>query len=181
VSASAAGITYAAIPLERVDWTGFDFVSVDLYRSIEVADQFTEGVRALVAQGKPVAITEFGTATFRGAGDRGARGLEIADHDKDTGMPIALNGEYVRDEEGQATYVRELLEVFDAEGVDSAFVFTFALHDFKHRPDGDPRTDLDLASYGIVKVLDDRHGTTYPDMTWEPKAAFRMLAGYYGG
>jgi hypothetical protein len=174
-------ITYAAIPLERVDWTRFDLVSVDLYRSIEVADRFTEGVRALVAQGKPVAITEFGAATYRGAGDRGARGLEIVEHDKDTGAPVRLNGEYVRDEEGQAAYLRELLEVFEAEGVDSTFVFTFALHDFLHRPDGDPREDLDLASYGIVKVFEDRHGEAYPDLTWEPKAAFRMLAEYHRG
>ena len=42
-------ITYAAVQLERVDWTLFDVVSVDLYRSIEVADRFPEGVRALVA------------------------------------------------------------------------------------------------------------------------------------
>lgn len=66
-------VTYAAIPLERVNWTPFDFVSVDLYRSAEVADRYAEGVRALVAQGKPVAITEFGACTYRGAGDRGAR------------------------------------------------------------------------------------------------------------
>jgi hypothetical protein len=57
-------------------------------------------------------------------------------------------------------------------------VFTFALHDFPHRPAGDPRDDLDLASFGIVKVLQDGRGQTYPDMTWEPKAAFRTLAGY---
>ena len=96
-------------------------------------------------------------------------------------MPVRLNGEYVRDEEGQATYLREVLEVFEAEGVDSAFVFVFALHGFAHRPDGDPREDLDLASYGIVKVLEDSHGETYPDMAWEPKAAFRLLADHYRG
>ena len=149
--------------------------------SIEIADRFAEGVRAHVALGKPVAITEFGSASYRGAGDRGARGLEIVEYDKDTGAPVRLNGDYVRDEEGQARCLRELLEVFEAEGVDSTFVFTFALHDFPHRPDGDPREDLDLASYGIVKVLEDHHGETYPDLPWEPKAAFRTLAGYYRG
>ncbi|WP_245547135.1 hypothetical protein [Nocardia brevicatena] len=51
-------ITYASIPLERVDWDLFDIVGVDLYRSAEVADRFADGVRTLVAQGKPVAITE---------------------------------------------------------------------------------------------------------------------------
>lgn len=171
-------ITYASIPLERVDWAPFDIVSVDLYRSAEVAGQFNEGVRTLVAQGKPVAITEFGAAGYQGAGDRGALGLEIVEYDEDAG-PVRLNGEYVRDEAGQAAYVRELLEVFEAEGVDSAFVFIFALYDHLHRPDGDPRYDLDLASYGIVKVFEDRHGDTYPDMPWEPKAAFAAVAGYY--
>jgi hypothetical protein len=172
-------ITYAAIPLERVDWAPFDIVGVDLYRSAEVADQFSEGVRTLVAQGKPVAITEFGTAAYRGAGDRGARALEIVEYDKDTGAPIRLNGEYIRDEAGQATYLRELLEIFDAGGVDSAFVFLFALDGFPYRPDGDPRDDLDLASPGIVRVLERRHGDTYPGMPWEPKAAFTALADHY--
>jgi len=172
-------VTYAAIPLERVNWTPFDFVSVDLYRSAEVADRYAEGVRALVAQGKPVAITEFGACTYRGAGDRGARGMEIAEYDKDTGAPICLNGAYIRDETGQATYLLELLKVFDVERVDSAFVFLFALDGFPHRPNGDPRDDLDLASPGIVKILEDRHGDTYPDLPWEPKAAFTALAEYY--
>jgi hypothetical protein len=92
-----------------------------------------------------------------------------------------LNGEYPRDEEGQAKYLLELLEIFEAGGVDSTFVFTFALHGYVHRPDGDLRQDLDLASYGIVKVLEDRLGQAYPDMAWEPKAAFRMLADYNRG
>ncbi|MBF8189815.1 hypothetical protein ITP53_29620 [Nonomuraea sp. K274] len=174
-------MTYAAIPLERVDWAPFDIVGVDLYRSAEVAGRFSEGVRTLVAQGKPVAITEFGTATYRGAADSGARGLEIVEYDKDTGAPVRLTGEYIRDEAGQAANLRELLEIFDEEGVDSAFVFLFALGNFPHRPGGDPRDDLDLASYGIVKVLDDRHGDTYPGMQWEPKAAFTALAEHYRG
>ncbi|MFD2419934.1 hypothetical protein [Amycolatopsis pigmentata] len=174
-------ITYAAIPLERVDWTSFDLVGVDLYRSAEVADRYSEGVRALVAQGKPVAITEFGCSAYRGAGDRGARGMEIVEYDKETGAPIRLNGEYVRDEAEQATYLRELLEIFDAEGVDSAFVFLFALENFPHRPEGDPRDDLDLAGPGIVKVLENRYGETYPGLPWEPKAAFTALAGHYRG
>lgn len=59
--------------------------------------------------------------------------------------------------------------------------FLFALSNFPHRPDGDPREDLDLASCGIVKVLENRRGDTYPDMPWEPKAAFTTLAEYYLG
>jgi hypothetical protein len=125
-----------------------------------------------------LAITEFGSATFRGAGDVGARGLEIVRLDE-AARPVELIGDYVRDEAGQARYLTELLDVFDTEGVDATFVFIFALSNFPHRPDGDPRDDLDLASYGIVKVFDDRRGTTYPDMTWEPKAAFSAVADHY--
>jgi hypothetical protein len=172
-------ITYAAIPVERVDWTPFDIMSLELIRSAEVAGQFREGVRSLVAGGKPVAITGFGAATYRGAGDRGGRAMEILEYDKDTGAPLRLNGEYIRDEAGQATYLREVLEIFDTEGVDSAFVFLFALDNLPHRPDGDPRHDLDMASPGIVKTLDGRHGDTYPDMAWEPKAAFTAVAECY--
>ncbi|WP_052850843.1 hypothetical protein [Streptomyces avicenniae] len=171
-------VTYAAVPLERVDWTPFDFVSMDLYRSAAIADRFTAGVRDLVAQGKPLAITEFGSAGYRGAGDRGGEGLDIVEYDGQ-GRPLRLKGAYDRDEAGQAACVRELLEIFDEAGVDSAFVFTFALYDHVHRPDGDPRDDLDLASYGVVKVLDGGNGTTHPGMPWEPKDAFAAVAGHY--
>ncbi|MEO3888969.1 hypothetical protein [Nonomuraea sp. B5E05] len=174
-------ITYASIPLERVDWAPFDIVGVDLYRSAEVAGAFAEVVRTLVGQGKPVAITEFGTAAYRGAGDRGGRVLEVVEFGEDTGTPLRLDGEYVRDETGQAAYLRELLEIYDTAGVDATFVFLFALDNFPHRPDGDCRDDLDLASPGIVKVLEDRRGDTYPDMSWEPKAAFIALAECYRG
>jgi hypothetical protein len=174
-------ITYACIPFERVDWTAFDIVAVELIRSAEVADQYRDGVRNLVAQGKPVAITGFGSAVWRGAGDVAPRSMEILEYDEDTGEPVRLNGDYSRDEAGQATYLSELLEIFESEGVDSAFVYLFALHNLPHRPDGDPRDDLDLASLGVVKVLDGRYGETYPDMAWEPKAAFSAVAGHYRG
>ncbi|MER7672638.1 hypothetical protein ABTY61_29850 [Kitasatospora sp. NPDC096128] len=170
-------LTYAAVPLERVDWTPFDLISLDLYRSAEIADRFADGVRDLTSQGKPVAITEFGSATYRGAGDRGALGLEIVESDADG--PVRLDGAYERDEPAQAGYVRELLAAFDAGGVDAAFVFTFALYDFVHRPDGDPREDLDLASYGVVKVYEDRPGVRFPGLPWEPKEAFTAVGEYY--
>jgi hypothetical protein len=172
-------VTYAAIPVERVDWMPFDIMSVELIRNAEVAGQYREGVRTLVAQGKPVAITGFGTAAYRGAGDRGGRVMEILEYDEGTGAPVRLNGEYIRDEAGQATYLREVLEIFDTEGVDGAFVFLFALSSLPHRPDGDPRHDLDMASPAIVKTLEGRHGDTYPDMAWEPKAAFTAVAECY--
>jgi hypothetical protein len=174
-------VTYAAIPFEGVDWELFDVTTLELIRSAAVADQFRDGVRALVAQGRPVAVTGFGTATWQGAGDVAPRSGEIIETDEVTGAPLRLTGHYLRDEAGQAAYLTELLDIFDSEGVDSAFVHLFALDNLPHRPDGDPRDDLDLASLGIVKVLEGRHGVTYPEMPWEPKAAFAAVAARYSG
>lgn len=169
-------VSYASIPsFERVDWTPFDFIAVDAYRSSEIADRYRDAIHALVTQGKPVAITEFGCATFRGAADRGARGGMIVEYDNN--RPIRLDGDYIRDEAEQATYLRELLEIFTAEGIDTAFANTFVSYFLPHRRD--PRADLDMASYGMVKVLEDRPGCSYPDMPWEPKAAFIALADFY--
>ncbi|MFF5296239.1 hypothetical protein [Paractinoplanes globisporus] len=172
-------LTYAAIPFEDVDWSLFDIVTLELIRSAEVAAQFRAAVRQLTAQPKPVAITGFGTATWRGAPDIAPRSMEIVEYDPATRTPLRLNGHYERDEPGQAAYLSELLDIFDTEGVDAAFVYLFALHSFPHRPDGDPRDDLDLASLGIVKVLDGHPGTTYPGLPWEPKAAFTAVAAHY--
>jgi hypothetical protein len=169
-------LTYASVPtIEGVDWTPFDIVSVDAHRSKEIAEVYQQGIRALVAQGKPVAITEFGCTTYRGAADRGALGGEIVEYEG--ASPKRLNGDYVRDEQEQAVYLRELLDVFVAEGVDAAFACTFVCYGFPHRTT--PREDLDMASWGVVKVLEGRLGRAYPGMPWEPKAAFHALADYY--
>jgi hypothetical protein len=179
-------VSYASLPLEGVDWAPFDIISTDAaYRTKATAAHFRDNIRAFVAQGraqrKPIAITEFGCTTHRGAaaggGDSLVEGAIIVWGDD--GRPARLNGEYVRDEEEQATYLREVLEVFEAEGVDNAFVNTFARYDLPHS--SDPREDFDMASFGVVKVLGDgARGQRYPDMPWEPKAAFTTLADCYG-
>ena len=181
-------VSYAAVlPLEGVDWTPFDMIATDAaYRTAATASRFRESIRAFVAQGhargKPVAVTEFGCATFRGAGAVAGTGDALIAWGDD-GRPANLKVECVRDEEEQATYLRELLDVFDAEGVDAAFVYTFARYDFPHRDD--PLLDLDRASAGVVKVLDgeswagDPRRRRYPDVPWEPKAAFDALASRY--
>lgn len=168
-------VTYASIPFEGVDWTPFDFVGVDAYRSIEVAVRYRASIRALVAKGKPVAITEFGCATYRGAADAGARGGMIVDWDRT--RPIRLKGDFVRDEEEQAGYLRELLDIFNDEGIDSAFVCTFASYNLPH--DRDARKDWDLASFGVVKVLDEPPGDSGVGRAWARKAGFDALADYY--
>jgi hypothetical protein len=170
-------ITYAAIPFEGVDWTHFDIISLDFYRSAEIDNRYPDAIRALVAGGKPVAITEFGACTYRGAAALGARGGFALIWDHETVTPTGLDGDYIRDEAEQATYLRESLALFAAAGVDTAHVFTFAGYQLPRR--NDPQAGLDLASYGIVAVLENAHGTTYPGMAWEPKAAFAAVAAAY--
>jgi hypothetical protein len=182
-------VSYASLLHEGVDWTGFDIIATDAgYRTKAMASQFAAGIRAFVEQGrvlgKPVAITEFGCATYRGAADQPSGGLSEIEWGAD-GRPVRLKGDYVRDETEQATYLRELLEVFESEGVDSAFLYTFARYDLPHRSGA--REDLDRMSAGVVKVLDAQstnpppRSGRYSDMPWEPKAAFDALAAWYGG
>lgn len=169
-------ISYASIPFEGVDWNLFDIVATDgAYRNSNNAAFFEKGVRSLVSQGKPVAITEFGCGTYSGAADKGGLGIWMVDWVD--GRPVNLNGNYTRNESEQAFYMLELLRIFDAEGVDAAFATTFAAYNLPHRED--PIYDLDVSSYGLVKVYEDKFGETYPDMHWEPKESFKLLAEYF--
>jgi len=167
-------ITYAAGDWEDIDWSGFDFAAVDLYRSAGNAAGFAERVRAHLGHGKPLVVTEFGCCTHRGAADAGGTGWTIVDFEAE---PRVLNGDYVRDEAGQAAYFTELMDVFEAEGVHGAFWFTFAGYECPSDPQ--PRRDLDLASYGVVKVLRGP-GTAYPGLAWEPKEVFHTIAARFG-
>jgi hypothetical protein len=176
-------VSYASLPFEGVDWTLFDIIATDAgYRTKEMAPRFRQQIRGFVAQGrvlgKPVAITEFGCMTYRGAADLG--GSELSLIEWDNARPARLRGDYVRDEDEQASYLSELLEVFESERVDNAFVYTFARYDLPHRSNAGE--DFDLASRGIVKVLEGESSSDvrrYPGMPWEPKAAFDTLAEYY--
>jgi hypothetical protein len=165
-------LSYAAGDWEPVDWAPFDVVSVDAYRTAADAGQYVANLRRHFGHGKPVAVTEFGCCTYAGAADRGGMGWAIVDLAAD---PPCLDGDYVRDEQEQVRYLRELLAIFEAEGVDAAFWFTFAGYGYPHR-DG-PRADLDLASYGVVKMLADPAAAD--GLGWEPKLAFRALADAY--
>jgi len=179
-------VSYASLPFEGVDWTRFDIMATDAgYRTPANAAQYRDNIRAFVAHGRslgtPVAITEFGCASFHGAASyAGSDPTFSAVAWSDDGRAAGLKDNFERDESEQASYIRELIDVFETEGVDSAFVYTFARYDLPHRVE--PALDLDRVSAGIVKVLDS--GTAaragrYRDMPWEPKAAFRMLAGRY--
>jgi hypothetical protein len=164
-------LSYSAAPWEPVDWQPFDIAAIDAYRDTSNAGTFRDQLRDQFGHGKPLAITEFGCAGYAGAGDRGGMGWAIVDEDSDPGR---LDSDYVRDETEQVRYLRELHQIFIEEGADLAFWFTFACYELVHRPQ--PRYDLDLASFGVVRMLDTGPGTGYHGLGWEPKLAFTALA-----
>jgi hypothetical protein len=170
-------VSYASLPFEGVDWTRFDVIASDAgYSDAATAPNLRAGLRTLTSQGKPFAVTEFGCAPHRGAAERGSRNSEIVEYDEHA-RPVRLTAAVVRDEEEQARYVLQLLGIYPQEGVDAAFVYTFARWDLP--TSSDPELDFDLASFGIVKVLDQGGtGATYPGLPWEPKAAFHAVTGY---
>ena len=91
--------------------------------------------------------------------------------------PRLKRGTYVRDEEQQARELTKTLAILDAEGMDGAFIWTFADPWLTHS--ADPRHDLDMTSTALVKTCERGHGTTYPGLPWEPKPAFAAVASFY--
>ena len=184
------------MPLETVDWGRFDFVSVDMYRDARIREQFPGLLARFFSHGRPVAITEFGCCTYRGAADAGGRGFAILDTSTASldSAPARLNGPYERDEAEQARELVETLAIFEDAGVDATFVMTFVAP--LNPTSDDPVYDLDMASYSLVKSFGsrlgplgtahpegpwerERAGTTYPGMPWEPKLSFRTVSEFY--
>jgi hypothetical protein len=169
-------VTYGSGTWEAVDWDGFDIVGVDLYRDADNRATYVDDLREYHRHGKPVVITEFGCCSYEGAEDAGGSGSFIVDWEK---TPPELKGGYARSEQVQADYITELLGIYEAEGVQGAFVYTF-LEENPHSPD--PRYDLDMASFGIVKIYPSDSEKPYAATGyWEPKLAFGEIARIYGG
>jgi hypothetical protein len=161
-------LTYSAAGWEHVDWSLFDLVGVSLYRGARNHASYTDRLRRLVHDhDKPVVITEFGCGAFTGADRRGAGSFRIV---KWFAANPHIRGDHPRDETVQARYLRDLIDLYEKEGVYGCFVFTVAMPDFPHRDD--PGLDLDKAGFGIVAVNE-----TNPR---RPKAAFYEVAERYG-
>ncbi|WP_205718452.1 hypothetical protein [Actinomadura sp. WMMA1423] len=172
-------VGYASLPFEGVDWTPFDYAGFDYYPNM-VDGEFPANTRQqvldLAEHGKPVVITEFGCTSYDGASANAGTGTDAIEWDPVTNIGVRLNGDYVRDEQEQADYLMELLDIFDETGVvDSAFICTFVSRNAPHRPD--PRLDVDMASFGLVSPLESGRG--YRNLPWRPKAAYRAVSRYY--
>jgi hypothetical protein len=180
-------VTYASLPFEHVDWDMFDLIGIDHYWQERIKDRYLQTLEPLLASGKPVVITEFGFRTRTGADQTGAAGPENIDPVTMTlhMLPLArrivrprVKTIHERNEDLQARSLARQLALLDSAGVDGAFVYTFTAPLFAHAHD--PRHDLDTDSFSLVKpCAARRHGTTYPDMAWEPKKSFTAVADYY--
>ncbi|TMI71196.1 MAG: abortive infection protein [Bacteroidetes bacterium] len=167
-------VTYASGTWEKVNWKEFDIIGVDLYRSSYNKSTYLKELRHYKSIGKPFMITEFGCCAYSGADEKGAAGWAIVDWKKD--IP-ELKRPYTRDETVQSRYLLELLDIFEKEEVTGAFVFTFISYNYLYNED--PRYDLDMASYGIVKSMPGAGLRNYEDMQWIPKQAFYAVGNYF--
>jgi hypothetical protein len=159
-------LTYGAGLWEDVDWTGFDLVGLNHYRTSFNDADYAKNLRDFQRHGKPIVIVEFGCCAFEGAAEMGPAGGTIVDW---TANPPEIAGPYRRDEQVQADYLSQQLDVFEAEGVHGAYVFEFIEPARPWSPE--PRHDLDMSSFGVVKAVGDG---------WQPKAAFHELRRRYG-
>jgi hypothetical protein len=194
-------VTYASRIWEVVDWDLFDFVGVDHYRAARIKDRYVEMLKPSFTHGRPVVITEFGCRTYKGA-DSSTEGLAGDLNDYTFSLRVVINmianalraslfgtqlppprgrlkpGNYVRDEGLQAGELTVQLGILDKAGVDGTFIMTFVSPTTPYNDN--PRFDLDMNSYSLVKSYDHgQHGKTYPDMPWEPKESFHAVADYY--
>jgi len=180
-------LIYAALPFEQVDWSPFDYVGVDHYREARTKERYVERLQPYLDTAKPVIVTEFGMRTFRGAESSGVLGFGVTDTTRlylHTRPVIGrffrprLNGIYERDEAMQARELGETLDELERAGVAGALLSTFATPEAL--TSDNPRYDVDMDSMSIVKYLPHgRHGATYPDMAWEPKESFAVVARHF--
>ena len=181
-------VSYASLAGEPVDWRPFDFVGIDHYRDARIRDHYADMLRPFFNTGKPVVVTETGMRGYQGAADSGTLSFGVIDNRSLLlhHLPLAghlvkarLNGRYVRDEALQARELTDILGQLNVAGVDGVFVSSFVepMAPFSE----DPRHDLDMSALSLVKSLPGGEGTTYPGMPWEPKEAFRAVAGCYAG
>lgn len=168
-------LTYAAAQDEDVDWTLFDLVGIDYYSSFRRPSDYLRDLAPYRRFGKPVAVMEFGCCTYKGAPERGGMGWDAVDYTKE---PPEIKAGLVRSERAQAAYLTDALAAFEAMGLYSAMAYTFVTRDAPHRP-RDPLHDLDMASYSIVKTIENRPGHPASGVHWQPKEAFHALARQY--
>ena len=181
-------LSYASLIWEEVDWRLFDSIGVDHYWDERIKDRYISMLQPLFAFGKPVVITEFGFNTTTSP-SLGATSMGNVNNFSRALHQLPIIGRNIkprlakineRDEHLQAKKLLFQLQLLNESAIHGAFIFCFIFPLNPHNED--PRYDLDRESPSLVKSYSaGRHGVTYPDMTWEPKASFRAVADFYRG
>lgn len=169
-------ITYASGEWEKVDWDIFDIVGLNYYRNIFNSWNYSRTIGRYVRKYKKVAITEFGCCSYKGADLKGAWGYSVVDWEKPRPQ---LKKVYKRDEGVQSDYLGELLDLYSEKHVYAAFIYTFAAR--KSVYDADPLYDLDMANFGLIKVLPSNDKDRKAPFSWEKKKSFVRAARFYSG
>jgi hypothetical protein len=174
-SAFDGQLTYGSAHGDDVDWDLFDIVSVNYY-SYHGRDRaaYAKDLASYYRWDKPVAITECGSCTFKGAPKRGGMGWDVVDYSKP--VPEIKDG-VVRSEATQARYFADVFEVFESMDLYAAMIYQFGSPDAPYR--SDPRYDLDTASYGLVKPIWEQPYDP-GNWHWERKQAFYTVADQFG-
>jgi hypothetical protein len=168
-------LSYASGTWEKIDWSVFDIIGIDHYRASYNKSFYIKQLHSYYKFNKPVVNMEFGCCAYRGAEEKGPTGWAITET---VDGKRVIKGNYIRDENVQAKYITDLLDIFKQEKLRGVFVFTFS--NPIYRFNNDPKLDLDMASYGIVKPTDNIKDS-YKGLPWAPKEAFYKLADYYAG
>lgn len=168
-------LIYSAGNFEDVDWSIVDYVGLTYYYSYHPTK---EGHAAEIGGyrrwGKPIVISEYGTPAYAGAAERGLLAFDVVD--RSGPVPTVLDG-YVRDEQAQADYHLRMLAMFEELGIYSVAIAEF-IHP-THPHSDDPRYDLDVASWALVKTIREDYSDWASPYRWAPKKAFHAVGRYY--
>jgi membrane protease YdiL (CAAX protease family) len=168
-------ITYGSGAWEDVKWEMFDFIGVNYFFDTSTAVNYVEGLRRYQRFNKPIIITEFGCCAYEGAELKGGEGGWIQDWSNLNERK--LDGNYTRNEQIQADYIGQLIEVFESENIYGAFINQFIEED--HPYSVEALYDLDMASLGIVKACPVDSEQATDEKGWLPKKAFYEVANRY--
>ncbi|OGH64526.1 MAG: hypothetical protein A2821_04745 [Candidatus Magasanikbacteria bacterium RIFCSPHIGHO2_01_FULL_41_23] len=142
-------ITYASLPDEDIDWEHFDIVGVNLYKDALNSGKYAKELERYKSHGKPVAITEFGTAPFKGAKHLGGYAHSVIDWQRGKlkrGMGFLP---VLRDEKAQADYLETMIKMYEKHEIDAHFIFEYINLNTLARPE-DPKRDLSTGSFALT-------------------------------
>lgn len=169
-------VTYSSGTWESVNWDMFDIVGVDFYRSGETPEDYVSGLDRYKLN-KPLIVMEVGCCTYKGAAARGAGGFMLLEGINPDGTGKFVNGSMpVRDENEQADYISNQLDILTKAGVDGIFIYVFSFPSYGF---GVGAKDLDMMSFSLVKTYPKSDPRSAGMPPWSPKNSFYSVAKFF--